>query len=101
MPAGGLRALSRDTDNEEIPMYENVHASQVVTDYERQRLEREVERRRFLREHADQIVPRPDGVWRRMLRRVRLSGRGAAADAAGGRAVGRTVPATREPASAR
>jgi hypothetical protein len=101
MPAGGLRALSRDTDNEEIPMYENVHANQVVTEYERQHLEREVERRRFLREHADQIVPRPDSAWRRMLRRARAFGRGATADAVSGRAVGRPVPASREPASAR
>ncbi|MFS0853208.1 hypothetical protein [Microbacterium sp. 179-I 3D4 NHS] len=82
-------------------MYENLHASQVVTDYERQQLDREVERRRFLRDHADQIVPRPEAGWRRMLRRAHLLGRGATAEVRSGRAVRGGIATATGPASAR
>lgn len=51
-------------------MYEHPYLSHQVTRFEQEQLERAAERRRFLIEHADQIVPRPEGRIRRMLRRV-------------------------------
>ncbi|MFJ4253845.1 hypothetical protein [Microbacterium sp. NPDC090003] len=50
-------------------MYEQTYSHQVVTAFEQQRLAQEIERRRSVREHADQIVPRPMGVIGRMLAR--------------------------------
>lgn len=61
-------------------MYEQTYSHEVVAAYEQQRRERAIERRRSLREHADQIVPRPAGVWRRMLARM-LGRRPSARDA--------------------
>lgn len=51
-------------------MYEHPYISHQVTRFEQEQLARAAERRRFLREHADQIVPRPAGPIRRMLRRI-------------------------------
>ncbi|WP_200894814.1 AAA family ATPase [Microbacterium sp. SA39] len=51
-------------------MYEHPCISHQVTRFEQEQIERAAERRRFLREHADQIVPRPAGPIRRMLRRI-------------------------------
>lgn len=51
-------------------MYEHPSLSYQVTEFEREQLERAVERRRMLIERADQIVPRPAGALRRMLRRM-------------------------------
>lgn len=60
-------------------MYEQTFFNQQITRFEQEQLERAAEQRRFLIEHADQIVPRPEGPIRRMLRRIFRSG----ADAAG------------------
>jgi hypothetical protein len=51
-------------------MYEHPYISHQVTRFEQEQIERAAERRRFLREHADQIVPRQPGPIRRMLRRI-------------------------------
>lgn len=51
-------------------MYEHPYLSYQVTEFEREQLERAVERRRLLVERADQIVPRQIGVLRGMLRRM-------------------------------
>jgi hypothetical protein len=59
-------------------MYEHPNISQQVTRFEQEQIARAAERRRFLHEHADQIVPRPAGPIRRMLRRV-FAGRADAA----------------------
>ncbi|MEV4736548.1 MULTISPECIES: hypothetical protein [unclassified Microbacterium] len=53
-------------------MYEHPYLAYKVTEYDQEQLQRAAERRRFLAEHADQIVPRGAGplrrVWERMLR---------------------------------
>lgn len=77
-------------------MYEQTFSHEMVREFEQQQLEREIERRRFVREHADRIVPRPVGAIARMLGR-RMRGRQADAAREGRRAA--TVP--REPAAAR
>lgn len=51
-------------------MYEHPSLSYQVTEFEREQMERAVERRRMILEHADQIVPRPAGALRRTLRRL-------------------------------
>lgn len=51
-------------------MFEHPYLSQQITAFEQQQIERAAEQRRFLIEHADQIVPRPAGAFRRMLRRM-------------------------------
>lgn len=51
-------------------MYEHPYLAYKVTEYEHERLERAVDRRRFLAEHADQIVPRPAGRLRRLTQRM-------------------------------
>ncbi|WP_181157534.1 hypothetical protein [Microbacterium sp. MYb62] len=51
-------------------MYEHPYLSRQITLFEQEQIERAAARRRFLIEHTDQIVPRPEGVLRRMLRRV-------------------------------
>lgn len=80
-------------------MYEHPYLSYQVTEFDRQELERAAERRRFLAEHADQIVPRPAGPLRRwagrMLRGSAASREGTK-DAVAGR---RATPC--EPAPAR
>ncbi|WP_311259845.1 hypothetical protein [Microbacterium sp. WCS2018Hpa-9] len=55
-------------------MYEHPYFTEKITEYENERLERAAERRRFLAEHADQIVPRAPGpvgrFGQRMLRAI-------------------------------
>lgn len=51
-------------------MYEQVYFSQEFNRAEQEQIARAAERRRFLREHADQIVPRPAGAFRRMVSRI-------------------------------
>lgn len=51
-------------------MFEHPYLSHQVTTFEQEQVERAAERRLFLQEHADQIVPRPAGAIRRMLRRI-------------------------------
>lgn len=71
-------------------MYEQVYFSQELNRFEQEQIARAAERRRFLREHADQIVPRPAGAFRRMLDRI-VAGR---ADAAA-QSVQQAAPASR------
>jgi hypothetical protein len=51
-------------------MFEHPYLSHQITTFEQEQIERAAERRRFLIEHADQIVPRREGAFRRMLRRM-------------------------------
>ncbi|WAA66523.1 hypothetical protein [Microbacterium oxydans] len=65
-------------------MFEHPYFTQQIAAHEQQQIERAAERRRFLAEHADRIVPRSEGAVRRMLRRV-LRGSGRTRGAASGR----------------
>lgn len=56
-------------------MFEHPYLSRQVTAFEQERIARDAERRRFLIEHADQLVPRSEGALRRMLRRLVGGGR--------------------------
>lgn len=53
-------------------MYEHPYLAYKVTEFDQEQLQRAVDRRRFLQEHSDQIVPRGAGplrsIWERMLR---------------------------------
>jgi len=51
-------------------MFEHPSLIHQVTVFEQEQIERAVARRRMLREQADQIVPRPAGPLRRLLRRL-------------------------------
>ncbi|MFJ4998447.1 hypothetical protein ACIP5T_09865 [Microbacterium sp. NPDC088619] len=51
-------------------MYEHPYFTEKVAEYENERLERAVECRRFLAEHADQLVPRAPGAVRRLGQRM-------------------------------
>lgn len=51
-------------------MYEHPYLSQQLTRHDQEQMERAAAQRLRLIEHADQIVPRPEGVVRRMLRRA-------------------------------
>ncbi|MFJ6533623.1 hypothetical protein [Microbacterium sp. NPDC091662] len=51
-------------------MFEHPYLSQQLTRHDTEQMERAAARRLFLIEHADQIVPRPDGAIRRMVRRT-------------------------------
>lgn len=51
-------------------MYEHPYLSRQITVFEQEQIERDAAQRRFLIEHAAQIVTRPEGAIRRMLRRV-------------------------------
>ncbi|MEU4013804.1 MULTISPECIES: hypothetical protein [unclassified Microbacterium] len=51
-------------------MYEHPYLTHQITQFEQEQMERAAAQRRFLIEHADQIVPRPAGAVRRMLDRV-------------------------------
>lgn len=70
-------------------MYEHPYFTEKVAEFETERLERAAERRRFLAEHAGQIVPRAPGAVRqfgqRMLRAI--TGHQASAPDAGADAV--------------
>lgn len=77
-------------------MYEHPYFIDKVTEYENERLERAADRRRFLAEHADQIVPRAAGPVRRLGQRVLRAITGSRA------ASGSRAPSTGcEPVSAR
>ena len=76
-------------------MYETLHATQVVAEVERAQLDRMAERRRFLHDNADRIVPAAPGVWGRMLQRIRRARRVPAEGAAV------AVQHSREPVAAR
>lgn len=87
-------------------MYEHPYLTTKVNEYEQQRLERDAELRRFIAEHPDQIVRRPDGAFIRMLRGLTARGArapraAAAADRTPADAGQRGVPACCEPATAR
>ncbi|WP_435748887.1 hypothetical protein [Microbacterium sp. PMB16] len=60
-------------------MFEHPYLTHQSTTFDQEQIVQAAERRRFLLEHADQIVPRPAGPMTRMLRRVF----GRTADAAG------------------
>lgn len=51
-------------------MYEHPYFTEKVAEFETERLERAAERRRFLAEHAGQIVPRVPGPVRRLAQRM-------------------------------
>lgn len=51
-------------------MYEHPYLAYKVTEFDQEQLQRAVDRRRFLAEHADQIVPRAAGPMRRMWSRM-------------------------------
>ncbi|WP_091229212.1 hypothetical protein [Microbacterium sp. 3J1] len=57
-------------------MYEHPYLAYTVTAFDQEQRERAIERRRFIAEHPDQIVPRAAGPVRRMLQRMRLRGAG-------------------------
>ncbi|WP_159463880.1 MULTISPECIES: hypothetical protein [Microbacterium] len=57
-------------------MFEHPYFTQQVTAFEQERIERAVARRRMILEHADQIVPRPEGPLRRWLHRGRRASEG-------------------------
>lgn len=78
-------------------MFEHTFFTPQMTKFEEEQMERAAARRRMLIEHADQIVPRPAGAVRRMLRRI-LRGSTTAAAAAGDTGRGAT---NARPAAAR
>lgn len=51
-------------------MYEHPYLNQQLTRHDQEQMERAAARRLSLIEHADQIVPRPEGAIRRTLRRA-------------------------------
>ena len=51
-------------------MYEHPYLSYRANELELEQLERAIARRRFLEEHADQIVLRPESALRRGIRRM-------------------------------
>ncbi|MFJ4223799.1 hypothetical protein [Microbacterium sp. NPDC089695] len=51
-------------------MYEHPYLAYKVTEFDQEQLRQAVERRRFVKEHAEQIVPRPAGALRRMWERM-------------------------------
>lgn len=51
-------------------MYEHPYLSRQITRFEREQMERAAAQRRLLIEHADQVRPRPEGVLRRLVRRL-------------------------------
>lgn len=51
-------------------MYEHPYLAYRATEFDIEQLERAAERRRFIEEHADQVVRRPEGVLRRAVRRM-------------------------------
>lgn len=73
-------------------MYEHPHYQ--YTRFEEKELARRAELHRFITEHADQIVARPEGAVTRMLRRI-----AAAFGRDGGRTASRQAPC--EPVVAR
>ena len=84
-------------------MFEHPYLTLQSTTFDQEQIATAAERRRFLLEHADQIVPRPAGPVRRMLRRVLgrktdAAGRAPAGDSGsrpGDRAAGTRASGTR------
>lgn len=76
-------------------MYEHPAIAYQLIEFEREQLERAVERRRSLIERSDQIVPRPAGPVRRMLRRMFGTRRATAADAVAGTSAAPSVSSER------
>ena len=85
-------------------MFEHPYLAYTITEHDQQQLQRDVERRRMLKENADRVIPRAVGpvrrAWERMLRGdarpLPAADRGAAVVAAD-----RRVPVCCEPAAAR
>lgn len=82
-------------------MYEHPYLAYKVTEFDQEQLQRAVDRRRFLAEHADQIVRRGPGPLRRMWRRILRGSVSAPAVAASAGAARGGHAAPCEPASAR
>lgn len=51
-------------------MYEHPYLAYRVTEFDQEQVAQAAERRRFLTEHADQIVPRAAGPMRRLIDRM-------------------------------
>ncbi|WP_309103384.1 hypothetical protein [Microbacterium sp.] len=60
-------------------MYEHPYLAYRATELDLEQLERAAEHRRFIEEHADQIIRRPEGAFRRAVRRMTGGARRAAA----------------------
>ncbi|WP_180969040.1 hypothetical protein [Microbacterium aurantiacum] len=74
-------------------MYEHPYLSHRANELELEQLERAIARRRFLEEHADQIVLRPESALRRTFRRMLgMAPRAPRAVAASDAAPSRTTP---------
>jgi hypothetical protein len=95
-------------------MYEHPYLAYTVSEHDQEQIRQAADRRFFLEEHADQIVPRAAGPIRRLGQRMRraLTGAGARSVALGARsaetrgpdasaAAARRPPAGCEPAPAR
>lgn len=83
-------------------MYEHPYLAYTVTEYEQHRVQQAAERRRFIAEHADQIVPRAAGPARRLGQRMLRAITGARATATDARASADRRAATGcEPVAAR
>lgn len=52
-------------------MFDHPYLAYAVTEHDQQQVQRDAERRRFLKENADRIVPRPAGHLRRIAARMR------------------------------
>lgn len=63
-------------------MYEHPYLALKVSEHEQERIQQAAERRRFLLEHADQIVPRGAGPIRRLGQRMLRVFTGSRSDAA-------------------
>ncbi|KQQ66776.1 hypothetical protein [Microbacterium sp. Leaf320] len=83
-------------------MYEHPYLAYTVTEYEQERIQQAAERRRFIAEHADQIVPRAAGPVRRAGQRMLRAITGARAATTDASALAdRRAAAGCEPAAAR
>ena len=51
-------------------MFDHPFFTEQISRFDEEQMERAAARRRMLVEHADQIVPRPAGAVRRLLRRI-------------------------------
>lgn len=78
-------------------MYEHPYLAYRVTEFEQEQVAQAAERRRFLTEHADQIVPRAAGPMRRLV--DRMLGRAGSHSAAASRAAASRTAAFRTAAS--
>ncbi|WP_372966947.1 hypothetical protein [Microbacterium sp.] len=85
-------------------MYEHPYLAYRVTEFEQEQVAQAAERRRFLTEHADQIVPRAAGPMRRLVDRMlgRAGSHSAAASrTAASRTAAQAAPASRSAAASR